>query len=230
MVGREQELARVLAHLEEGTSRLVGVAAGASLGKTLFLAEVEAAAKQRGWLTARRDPAKGQLTINSGTTEEELVEQIRSLLGLPDVTEGDRMGRSRGAVPPARLLVEDLVRHGRCLLLIDDFRPSELVRSWLAARFAPEVRRASVPVVAVAAGLPEAIEGLASLWDDVITLGPLPEAAVRAHFESLASACRPPLSREEIDAYVEDSLEKPHVLNALTMLLAQLNPEPGAAV
>jgi hypothetical protein len=34
-------------------------------------------------------------------------------------------------------------------------------------------------------------------------------------------ACRPPLTAAEIDAYVEDSLEKPHVLNALTMLLAE---------
>jgi len=228
VVGREAELARVLAHLEADEARMVGVASGPSFGKTLFLAELESAARERGWLTARRDPAKGQLTISSGTTEEELMEQVRSLLGLPGAAEGDRMGRSRGAVPPARLLVEDLVKHGRCLLLIDDFRPGEVVRGWLTARFAPELRRAKLPVVAVVAGLPDAIEALGPLWDEVVELGPLPEAAVRAHFEAVGALCRPPLSEAEIDAYVEDSLEKPHVLNALTMLLAQLNAEPGA--
>jgi len=231
LVGRDAELAQVLGHLEAGVARVVGVAAGPSLGKTLFLGGVERAGRDRGWLTARRHPEAGSLTITSSTTEEELVRRVRELLDLPGEAEADRVTQGAAAVPPARRLVLELATRGPSLLLIDDFRPTEAVRDWLTARFLPELRQSGVPVVAVVAGLPDAIEPLRPVWDDVVFLGPLPERAVRAHFESVGAACRPPLSAAEIDAYVEDSLEKPHVLNALTMLLAELTTaQAGVAV
>ena len=229
LIGRDAELARVLGHLRAGVPRVVGVAAGPSLGKTLFLGGVEAAAREQGWLTARRDPAKGSLTIASHTTEEELVERVRSLLGMPGSAPGDRLGRNAAEVPPARRLVEELATRGPTLLLIDDFRPTEAVREWLTARFVPELKQARTPLVGVVAGLTDAIEPLAPVWDDVVALGPLPERAVRAHFEAVGAACRPPLTAAEIDAYVADSLEKPHVLNALTMLLAELSAAQAGA-
>jgi len=222
LIGRDRELAQVLGHLDAGTARVVGIAAGPSFGKTLFLSALEAAASERGWRVVRRDPDGGTLTIESGTTEATLVEQLRTLIGMNGVPERDRMAGSDPASPAARALVQDLVAAGPCLLLIDNFRPSDAVRAWLTTRFLPEFKAAPAPLVAAVAGLPDAIEPMRGVWDDVLTLGPLPEAAVRAHFESIAGVCRPQLTPEEVTAYTHESLEKPHVLNALTRLLAQL--------
>jgi hypothetical protein len=222
LVGRDAELARVLQHLDAGAPRVIGIAAGPSFGKTLFLSAIEAAAREKGWAAVRRDPDGASLTIETGTTEAALVQQLRNLIGMTGRREPDRVTGSDPAVPAARALVQDLVAGGPCVLLIDDFRPSEAVRAWLATRFLAELRAAPAPLLVVAAGLPDAIEPLRGAWDDVLVLGRLPANAVRAHFESIAPRCRPPLTAAEVAAYVEDSLEKPHVLNALTRLLAQL--------
>jgi hypothetical protein len=226
LIGRDRELAQVLRHLAAGRPSMVGVAAGPSYGKTLFLAAVEAAARERGWAAARRNPAGAQLTITAGSTEAGLVQDIRQLLGVESGGERDRIGGADPEAPPARALVEDLGARGPSVLLIDDFRPSEAVRAWLAERFLPELRNASAPLVAVVAGLPDAIQPFAPVLDDVVVLGPLPEHTVRAHFEALAGCCDPPLTELEIDAYVQDSLDKPHVLNALTRLLTQVAAPP----
>jgi hypothetical protein len=223
LIGRDRELAQVDAILERRQPALVVVSAVTGMGKTSLLRVVEARAIEQGWHTAYRD-GEGELSVVPATTEETFREQVLTLLGISTeenfvdtITDQPRLR----ALPT---LAEQLRRRVPVLLIIDGYRTEPGFDDWFTKRFIEDIKRDEMPVIIVVADQAGNVDRLRPFADEVITLGPLDQQAVKQYFESIWQRIVPPMEAGELGVYVEAACEDPAKLAILTRVLALAQP------
>jgi hypothetical protein len=209
-VGRERDVYRIEATLRAGRGVLIAVVGQVGAGKSRLLRIVESRARSAGWSTAATDGA-GELHVAPTTTPEAFVERTGALLSGQDAAF-DRFVSSLESCAPT-------------LVIIDGFRPHAEFASWLLDVVRPELAASASPVGLIVAGTHEELDdGVLAAADEVVELGPLDQLTVARHLRETAQDIDPPLTDDEIAAYVEAVCPQPELLESLTRALLLMSP------
>jgi hypothetical protein len=195
-------------------------------GKSSLLRAAATEAEKRGWRVVGTDPA---LAVDPGTSEHTFADRVHELIGSAPVpqawssvaaVEAHALTVREPWRTTAHALARELSVQAPLVLMIDGFRASE---EFVGAfeRLVTRARLNADPVVFLVAARRVEVAQLARAADDVIELGPLAEEPIREYFEGLV--LDPPLSPDELEAYVAESVKRPEAAAALgrVLLLAQ---------
>jgi len=249
LIGRDAELHQAVDMINRRGPALVVVEAEVGMGKTTFLCEAQARAREMDWRTVPRD-LDNTLTISADTTEGSFWTQVSNWAmasrqgpspgwgSSSPSSLGTEVGAKRSANPSELAvrqgvasertptsqvaldpLVELLAGHSPVLLSVDGYRPGQEFADWFEGRFIADVKKLTVPVVVIVANEPSTMETLRSNADLTITLGPLDRAAVRTHLESIGREVSPAMTEAELHVYVDQTSERPDLLGSLTRVL-----------
>lgn len=226
LVGREPELARFDKILEDRQALLVVVTGGPGVGKTSLLHAIRDRAETIGWNTVPPSATNDFLRVTPETTEADFSNQVQALIVVPsdqsfiEKSPGQSLGETSPEQQPLNPVAEQLRARAPLLLFIDGYRPGPEFADWFQTRFMQDVKRSGTPVIVVAAELPEwATKYLSPQADQIFSLGELEEQAIRQHFTIIGRQISPPMTEEELKAYVGAARNDPELLGRLTRVL-----------
>jgi hypothetical protein len=247
LLGRQGELARLEWLLRQHRPALVLITGPAGIGKTRLLQEAGAIARREQWhvLGDQRDHL---ITITDDMTEDKFLDRLGEAWGSsrdsdelittpPREVSLNRQETIPIPAPPrdaTRLSARDPLRlmlsgPRAVVLLIDGYQPREPFSEWFQQTFLGEIKQGESPMLILVADRPENLHGLTGAADEILRLGPIDEAGVRRVFEdSNGRGINPPLTPEEMAAYVTASASDPAILGCLSRLL-ELTRSAGQA-
>jgi energy-coupling factor transporter ATP-binding protein EcfA2 len=233
LLGRHEELERITERFDARSSALVLLVGEVGSGKSSLLRAAAGEAEKRGWRVVGPDAGGSALTVDAGTSEHTFADRVTELLGSAAAPQAWRSvpGADAHAIAArepwrttAHTLARELSAHAPLVVMIDGFD----ARGEFAGvfdRLVARVRQNAEAVVFIVAARSVDVRQLVRAADEVIELGPLAEEPVRQYFEGLV--LDPPLSPEEVDAYVAESVKRPAAASALgrVLLLARRRTE-----
>ncbi len=220
MVGRDAELADVMGLFNDGT-QIAAVSCEPAKGLSTFLVVVEDRASEAGWRVLHLTAERAADRLCSAASVER---HLRRLFDLPEGTEEGRVRRALSRFVPGQVSVyaRALAEGGRTLMVIDGYEGSLRFDFWLRS-LTGDLNALGASVVVLVGGRPGAIEPIRA--DRRVELGALDTAAVRTHLEEAAALLSPPLSDDELTAYVTAGVEEPGVVAALDFLFELVSQE-----
>jgi hypothetical protein len=220
LVARDRELAALDGLLESGEPKLALLQGEDGAGKSSMLRAVEDLARQRGWAAVRSRDDRS-LRIGASTTERDLLFEVERLIETPvahTATVASATLRRRKSAAPHPLVVR-LAEEAPVAVLIDGYRPSAELARWWTTEVIPGLREEGCPVLVAVADRDEPLAPLVPLADLVIELGPLDRTALAHFLRAVGDGLAPPLSEEELDAYVDATSAAPGQLSPLLAAL-----------
>ncbi len=215
LVGRDRELAQLMALLERCQPALVVVTGETGMRKSSLLRAFQARAVAGGWKTIPRDAEEG-LSVTPDMVEDGFRSQVQAVLNMPFGESYVETTPRRGPLHP---LVEQLRSRAPVLLLVDGYEPDAGFAEWFAASFIADIRRTDAPVVVIVAERPTTATTLSPFADEILALGPVDRAAIAQHFQLLGQRIGSPIEADELVHYVEAAHAMPEMLRSLTRVL-----------
>jgi AAA ATPase domain len=224
LLGRQAELERIAQRVDAGKPAVVLLVGEVGTGKTQMLRAAADRARAKDW----RVVGDNGLGVDLETTERAFAERVQEFIGLStdstltfgsgsEVEAHARLATVEAPTTIGSSFVRELARHAPLLLLVDGFRASEEFAEAFA-RFLARLRSTGSSIVVLVAGRDAELSVLLSAADEVIEVDRLAEEPVREYCERLA--VKPPLTPEEIDAYVAESVKRPDRAVSLARVLA----------
>ncbi len=229
MIGREEELARLVALLQSGSPWIALVTGGPGSGKTTLLQALARQAAETGWTVV------GPISVSPGTDRDDFTRPLRDLIAYPAQLPGvrplerpeDLLGRRAGDSTEGATTAEEagsplllaLRRRRPLLLVVDGYRPSLDFHRWLFDRFLPDAFASRGSVGALFAESQQDAGRIRSRVDVELSLEPVSEAKVRPYFEMIGNELSPPADRNEIDAFVDAVVKRPELIDPLVRAL-----------
>jgi hypothetical protein len=224
LLGRQAELARIAQRVDAGNPAVVLLMGEVGTGKTEMLRAAADQARGKDWTVVGDIGLGVDLETNERAFAARVQEFIRfstdSTRAFGSGSEVEAHAHLATAEPVATIgssFVRELARQAPLLLLVDGFRASEEFAEAFA-RFLSRVRSTGSAVVVLVAGRVPELRELVPVADEVIEVGPLAEEPVRDYFKRLV--IEPPLTPEEIDVYVAESVKRPDRAVSLARVLA----------
>jgi hypothetical protein len=234
---RSSQLAQVDEVLARQEPAVVTISGAAGIGKSTFLDAVADRAVARGWHVVG-DGRRGTKVL-AATGETTIVELASAITGdlepstaMQSAGESARVaggGESRSPstpsttasfLPPIERAAAALEEQSRPVaLLFDGYRPPPEVDRELAS-LVERARSREVTVVVVACDAEPEKTALGSHADLELVLEPFGADELRTYFEKVTAGVEPPLSEEELKAYVRAARTRPDLVNSLTRLFA----------
>jgi hypothetical protein len=224
IVGRERELDAIDTILRDGTPPLAVLTGPAGSGKSLFLRQVGHYASMRGWAVIPGPAGPAPLVVTPDTDVESFYRELQAMLGI--TVDDISIGRN-ATTPPAPAVLDQLRQRAPLLILVDDYHPTPSFGAWFTDVFIPSLRGAAEAVIVAVACRPDVADRLALADTRKIELVRLGADDIRRLLADVGQHIAPPMSPDELDAYVAATLEDFEALGRLTRVLLRLAGAPS---
>lgn len=213
LIGREEELARLSAVLDQHRPAVVIVTGRVGIGRHALV--VEACRRAPTWTLA---PPRGTgLYVEPGTTADGFAQRLHDALGEAVVPEGAAEGEVPSSDPA--LIAALLAQRPPLVLVLERYRPLRATDRWFADALVPALEQLGAAVVLAILDAPGEATRLTRLAVERFELGPLTPEEVRPAIAEALRSANPPVEEAELEVYVRGIAEQPGEFDSLLRLL-----------
>lgn len=212
---------QILSELEKREPVVIGISGKPGVGKSTLLKRIVEAVDGTGWLVP--DDKLETIRVNKRTTPESFCETISR--ELEQKAPSSSLQQEQTATTEAEVTAQ-LRQVAPVLLVVDGFDPTAQFIEWFAGIFMAGMIAARSPVAVLCADNELDAKSLGNPAARVYELNRLEPGRVRDLIQKSVNRIEPPMETAELEVYVQELSQQPHLLDSLLRVL-QL-AEPGA--